>query len=72
MTNESIMVTPNQVVGQLRVDRKNNIGKECMVVLNKFLERQALDSQFFYAFEIDEENVCRVYFRLMVEQEMHT
>ncbi|XP_019451848.1 PREDICTED: protein FAR1-RELATED SEQUENCE 7-like [Lupinus angustifolius] len=62
MSDESIMVTPKQVVGQLRVNRKNNIGKECMVVLNKFLERQALDSQFFYAFEIDKDNVCRSIF----------
>ncbi|XP_019459939.1 PREDICTED: protein FAR1-RELATED SEQUENCE 12-like [Lupinus angustifolius] len=56
------MVTPNQVAGQLRVNRKNNIDKECMVVLNKFLERQALDYEFFYTFEIDEDNVCRSIF----------
>ncbi|CAL0306176.1 unnamed protein product [Lupinus luteus] len=62
MSDESIMVTPNEVAGQLRVNRKNNIGKECMVVLNKLLERQTLDSEFFYAFEIDEDNVCHSIF----------
>ncbi|KAF1864637.1 hypothetical protein Lal_00039271 [Lupinus albus] len=31
-----------------------------MVVLNKFLE--TLDSQFFYAFDIDEDNVCHTIF----------
>ncbi|CAL0332573.1 unnamed protein product [Lupinus luteus] len=72
MGDESIMVTPNQVAGQLRVNRKNNIGKEWMVVLNKFLERQALDSEFFMPLRLMKIMFVVVYFGPMVEQEMHT
>lgn len=38
------------------------MGKECMIILEKLMEKQAQDSQFYYAIEVDENQVCRSIF----------
>ncbi|KAK1399261.1 hypothetical protein POM88_009124 [Heracleum sosnowskyi] len=58
----SSKITPQQVSGHLRTSRKSNMGRECKIVLDKLMEKQAQDSQFYYAIEIDENQVCRSIF----------
>ncbi|KAL6558720.1 hypothetical protein OROMI_019070 [Orobanche minor] len=52
-------VTSQQCTDYLKIKRKNNIGKECMTVIHKFMERQASDPEFYYAIEISDDQVCR-------------
>ncbi|KAK1383319.1 hypothetical protein POM88_021054 [Heracleum sosnowskyi] len=58
-SHSSVKITPQQVTDHLKINRKSNICRECTVVLQKFFERQAQDSQFYYAIEVDENQVCR-------------
>lgn len=62
VSQSSNKITPQQVSDHLRVSRKSHIGKECTIVIQKFLERQAQDPLFYYAVEIDENQVCRSMF----------
>ncbi|KAK1354472.1 hypothetical protein POM88_047728 [Heracleum sosnowskyi] len=55
----SSKITPQQVSDHLKISRKSNIGKECRIVLEKLMERQTRDPQFYYAIEVDENQVCR-------------
>ena len=38
------IITPQQCSDYLKIKRKNNIGKECMIVIQIVLERKARDS----------------------------
>ncbi|XP_074342976.1 protein FAR1-RELATED SEQUENCE 7-like [Apium graveolens] len=48
------IITPQQCSDYLKIRRKNNIGKECMIEIQNFLERKARDSEFYYAIQLDD------------------
>ncbi|KAK1397127.1 hypothetical protein POM88_006990 [Heracleum sosnowskyi] len=50
----SSKIIPQQVSDHLKISRKSNIGKECRIVLEKLMERQAREPQFYYTIEVDE------------------
>ncbi|KAK1361125.1 hypothetical protein POM88_045599 [Heracleum sosnowskyi] len=56
------VITSQQCNDYLKSKRKNNIGKECMTVIHKFMEQQANDPEFYYAIEISDDQVCRSVF----------
>ncbi|XP_074352243.1 protein FAR1-RELATED SEQUENCE 5-like [Apium graveolens] len=56
------IITPQQCSDYLKIKRKNNIGKECMIVIQKILERKVRDSEFYYAIQLDETQSCRSIF----------
>lgn len=58
-TNSSAVVTPQDY---LRIKRKNNIGNECMIVIQSFLEWKPRDSEFYYAIQLDETQCFRSIF----------
>ncbi|KAK1386732.1 hypothetical protein POM88_014910 [Heracleum sosnowskyi] len=53
--SSSNVITSQQCNDYLKRKRKNNIGKECMTVIHKFMKRQANDPAFYYAIEISED-----------------
>ncbi|KAK1390280.1 hypothetical protein POM88_018458 [Heracleum sosnowskyi] len=56
------IITPQQCSNYLKIKRKKNISKECMIVIQNFLERKARDSEFYYAIQLDDTQSYRSIF----------
>ncbi|GLT45660.1 hypothetical protein SLA2020_194760 [Shorea laevis] len=55
-------ITPEQCQHYLRKKRSSNIGRECITIMQKFLNMTTLDDRFFHSIELDEDGVCKSIF----------
>lgn len=51
-------ITPQQVHDQLRIERKKNVGLECIQVVKYFQNKQTSDPTFFFTFDGEETLEC--------------
>mgnify|MGYP003331259668 CR=1 FL=1 len=52
-------VTSKQVSNILRVEKENNLGKECYCLIKHFQEKTYLDSTQYFAVDLDPERYLR-------------
>ncbi|KAK2991777.1 hypothetical protein RJ640_015511 [Escallonia rubra] len=50
--NEEADVTPRQCSSIIRVERKNNVGKECYGIIKHFQEKATLDDSYYFAVDL--------------------
>ena len=62
-------MTPQHYSDYLKIIRKNNIGKECLIVIQKFLEWEARDYEFYYIFKSMTHKIAEVIFGVIQELE---
>ncbi|KAJ6807534.1 protein FAR1-RELATED SEQUENCE 5-like [Iris pallida] len=56
------LITPQQVHDHLRVERKNNLGKNCAKIVKHFMEKKAEDPTFYSSIELDDDYTLRSVF----------
>ncbi|GLT59106.1 hypothetical protein SLA2020_319450 [Shorea laevis] len=55
-------IAPQQYRERSRRKRESNISRECITVMQRFLDTAALDDRFYHSIELDEDGVCRSFF----------
>ncbi|XP_020257250.1 protein FAR1-RELATED SEQUENCE 5-like [Asparagus officinalis] len=60
--NREEIVTPQQCSDHIRKQRKNNMGNECILVIQKFIDKRTFDPDFYFAIELDTTGTMRSVF----------
>ena len=59
---EDEMVTTQQCVDYLRVQRKNMVGRECISIVHHFLAKRVSDPSFFFAMDLKKDHNLKIVF----------
>ncbi|XP_020245275.1 protein FAR1-RELATED SEQUENCE 5-like [Asparagus officinalis] len=60
--NREEIVTSQQCSDHIRKQRKNNMGNECILVIQKFIDKRTFDPDFYFAIELDTTGTMRSVF----------
>ncbi|KAK2980054.1 hypothetical protein RJ640_000120 [Escallonia rubra] len=60
--SEEADITPRQCYSIIRVERKNNVGKECYGIIKHFQEKAALDDSYYFSADLARDGSLRSVF----------